>query len=333
MKLTTDFKKATSFLSIFFFFVTNSLATITLAEEIKIPEQELLIWRVDTKPGSLYSVYILGSYHVGKNCEINSPAFQHAFKDAENVVFEVDSIQNPSIYNEAQKSLIKIIREKGVPTNANESLKGILDNQTYELLRQKADAAEFSLENVADLKPWVFMLMYTSLMSQSEHKFECGLDSMIAQKAQAKNKDIAGLESLDYQFDKISDLYLSMDRDETLEALEWIAQAESTEEISEYFSQEIDTLTNSIDAGNVEYLESDINSWCQEAIEECESILLTRNRNWIPQIEELLEQKADSLVVVGAGHLVGEQSVIQLLKQKGYRVRRFYHDFRLTEEK
>lgn len=328
-----NFKKVTSFLSIFFFLITNSLVTTTSAQE-KRPEQELLLWRVDSQPVSLYSVYVLGSYHVGKNCQIDSSAFQHAFKDAETVVFEVDSLQNPSISNEAQKSLIKIIREKGVPANANESLKGILNDETYELLQQKADAVDFPLENVANLKPWVFILMYTSLpMAQSEYKFECGIDSMIAEKSQAQNKNIRGLETLDYQFDKISDVYSSMDRDETLEALEWIAQAESMEEISKYFSQTMDSLTNDIDSGNVEDLESHIDSWCEEDIEACESLLMARNRNWIPEIEELLKQKQDSLVVVGAGHLVGEQNVIQLLQQKGYRVRRFYNTFDLVEEK
>ena len=65
-----------------------------LAEQKKIPQQELLIWRVDPKPGSIYSVYILGSYHLGKECQINSPAWEHAFNDAETVVFEVDSLND-----------------------------------------------------------------------------------------------------------------------------------------------------------------------------------------------------------------------------------------------
>jgi uncharacterized protein YbaP (TraB family) len=38
----------------------------------------------------------------------------------------------------------------------------------------------------------------------------------------------------------------------------------------------------------------------------------------VPQIERLLDDKDDYLVVVGALHLVGKDSVIDLLERKGY---------------
>ena len=310
----------------------SSLATNIRAEEINSPEQELLIWRVDPKPGSIYSVYILGSYHVGKSCQINSAAFEHAFKDAETVVFEVDSIHDLDLLaQKSQEYLTRLISEKGIPANSSESLKEILDPQTYELLKEQTDAVKFPLDNFARLKPWVFMFTYSSFqMAQSEQKAECGLDAMIAEKSEDK-KNIEGLESLEYQLDKYMDLFISMDSNETLDTLKAISETKSAE-VSNYFSQEVDSLTSLIDSGDLDSLESSINSWCDRDREQCESLLYERNRNWIPKIEQFLTQEEDSLVVVGAGHLVGEQNVIELLKQKGYTVRRFYNSFRLTEE-
>ena len=319
--------------SLILLIIASSWAKVSVAEEINSPEQELLIWRVDPKPGSIYSVYILGSYHVGKNCQINSAAFEHAFKDAETIVFEVDSIHNPDLLaQKSQKYLIKLIRQKGIPANSSDSLKEILEPQTYELLKEQTDTVKFPLDNFARLKPWVFMFAYSSFqMAQSEYKSECGLDAVIAEKSESR-KDIKGLESLEYQLDKYIDFFVSMDTNEILDALKAISEVKSAEELSNYVSQEVDSLTSLIDSGDLNSLESSINSWCAHDNEQCEFLLYERNRNWIPKIEQFLRQKQDNLVVVGAGHLVGEQNVIELLKQKGYRVRRFYNSFRLTEE-
>jgi uncharacterized protein YbaP (TraB family) len=49
-------------------------------------------------------------------------------------------------------------------------------------------------------------------------------------------------------------------------------------------------------------------------------VLVTeRNRHWLPQIEKLLAQPQDSLVVVGALHLVGDGGLLELLRRDGHR--------------
>ena len=47
-------------------------------------------------------------------------------------------------------------------------------------------------------------------------------------------------------------------------------------------------------------------------------LTVERNRKWVPQIEQLLDDRDDYLVVVGALHLVGKDSVIDLLERKGH---------------
>jgi uncharacterized protein YbaP (TraB family) len=40
----------------------------------------------------------------------------------------------------------------------------------------------------------------------------------------------------------------------------------------------------------------------------------------MPQIEKLLAGDRDAMVVVGSAHLVGEEGVVNLLREKGYTV-------------
>jgi len=53
-----------------------------------------------------------------------------------------------------------------------------------------------------------------------------------------------------------------------------------------------------------------------------ERLIHARNRNWIAPLEAMLADDVESLVIVGAGHLVGDGSVLELLEQQGYTVER-----------
>jgi uncharacterized protein YbaP (TraB family) len=49
-------------------------------------------------------------------------------------------------------------------------------------------------------------------------------------------------------------------------------------------------------------------------------LLTQRNLNWVPKIEKILETDQIPMIVVGAAHLVGPDSVVGLLEKKGYKV-------------
>jgi uncharacterized protein len=53
-----------------------------------------------------------------------------------------------------------------------------------------------------------------------------------------------------------------------------------------------------------------------------QALLTTRNANWSKWIAQRMAQPGAIMVAVGAGHLAGPDSVIELLKRDGYRVRR-----------
>jgi uncharacterized protein YbaP (TraB family) len=52
-----------------------------------------------------------------------------------------------------------------------------------------------------------------------------------------------------------------------------------------------------------------------------ERLLTERNRDWVPHIERCVREREGCLVVVGAAHLVGHDSVVSLLQARGLTVR------------
>ena len=51
---------------------------------------------------------------------------------------------------------------------------------------------------------------------------------------------------------------------------------------------------------------------------------MDRNDAWVPKIQRILTQPGDddALVVVGALHLLGEDGVVEKLRERGYKVER-----------
>lgn len=50
------------------------------------------------------------------------------------------------------------------------------------------------------------------------------------------------------------------------------------------------------------------------------SLLVNRNNNWIPKIEEMLRTKETELILFGAMHLIGEDGILKQLEDKGYTI-------------
>jgi uncharacterized protein YbaP (TraB family) len=53
-----------------------------------------------------------------------------------------------------------------------------------------------------------------------------------------------------------------------------------------------------------------------------ERMFVKRNINMTQNISELLQTKQTYFVVVGAGHMVGDQGIVALLKDRGFTVKR-----------
>jgi hypothetical protein len=179
------------------------------------------------------------------------------------------------------------------------------------LLQGAVDTLQIPMAQMNRMRPWFASLTLTSIMLQrSGYQTSLGLDMHVYQKARERELDVTGLETFDEQLSILAsasssnpDAYLRY----TLENLD-----ESVDQV--------DRITSAWTSGEMDEVASVMNEGMDEFPQMREQLLVQRNRNWIPGIEALMSGPENTLVVVGAGHLVGEGSVVQMLKEKGYTV-------------
>lgn len=53
-----------------------------------------------------------------------------------------------------------------------------------------------------------------------------------------------------------------------------------------------------------------------------QALIRQRNANWSKWIEQRMAQPGAVMIAVGAGHLAGRDSVVEMLKKDGYKVQR-----------
>jgi len=84
--------------------------------------------------------------------------------------------------------------------------------------------------------------------------------------------------------------------------------------------KEVEAIIKAWASGDVKAMESALLQSMREYPEVYQRLVSDRNRGWIPKIESYLSQSENYLIVVGAGHLAGKDSIIEMLKAKGYSV-------------
>lgn len=266
--------------------------------------QKCFLWKVQSQRNT---VYILGSIHVAKESlyPLNEK-IERAFNNSEVLAVEVNIDDANVIDNQVA------IMKKAVYAD-NGTLKKNLSPQTYQLLKIKLSQFSLPIEVMQQYKPWYLAVMLQSLELQKlGYNPNYGIDLHFLQKAQGV-KNILELESWDYQislFDTFSNYEQELFLDYTLRYLDKLE--ETVDEILELWLK-----------GDVKTLETVL---LEQGMEEqklaplFEKLFYERNRKMTVRIEEFLKTYKDYFVIVGAGHLVGNRGIIELLKKKGYSV-------------
>lgn len=128
-----------------------------------------------------------------------------------------------------------------------------------------------------------------------------GLEKSLKQKA--RNKAIRGLESCDV----------------VPQILRKIYRVEMIKELLDNDPKpRIHKMVDAYKSGNIQALEKEHLAKMNDTLKE--KLVWQRNKNWLAQIENHI-QNGNALIVVGAFHLIGEHSVVALLKNNGYVVR------------
>ena len=260
------------------------------------------LWEVK---GKTNTVFLLGSLHLmKKNMYPLDAVIEKAYTNADIVVFETDiaAMQSPAF-------AMKLMKEATYPEG--ETLKKNLPEATYSMLVSNLQASVGSAEPFEKFKPWMVALTLVALELQKlGYEGEKGLDKHFHTRAKEDKKSLEALETPDDQIKVLAGL-------DDLEAKDYLGQ--TFQEMSIWKTQ-FDALVEAWRVGDTQTLDKILNDSFKEYPTVQKRFLTDRNEKWMGKIEELLQSDKDALVVVGAAHLVGKDSVVDRLSRKGFKV-------------
>ncbi|MBI5559442.1 MAG: TraB/GumN family protein [Deltaproteobacteria bacterium] len=260
------------------------------------------LWQVRTGE---HVLYLLGSLHVMKKESYPLPVVMDEIYAASSaLVFEtdMDEMDTPAMQN-------KIVAYGRLP--AGQTLEQQLTLPTWQLVRIKMADLKIPAAQLQTMRPWLCALTLTvTELERQGFLPEYGLDEHFYARAKQDKKKIIALESVDYQLS----LFYSQSRREQENFLQ---QTLNDLQLAGELSSDME---NAWKTGDGEKLQGLMAKSFAGYPEQYDRLVLKRNKNWLPLLEKIMKREAVTLVVVGAGHLVGPDSVVDLLRRKGYPV-------------
>jgi uncharacterized protein YbaP (TraB family) len=156
----------------------------------------------------------------------------------------------------------------------------------------------------------VFLLLSSFEATRLGAKPELGLESTYYERSVKDGIPSRGLETIAFQLSRLNGFENAKVEELINAALDETGDSAKT----------LDEITAAWKAGKADELAEIIGEEDTFSPELREVLLIERNRNWIPEIEKALAREHDVMFLVGAAHLVGEESVVALLRRKGLEV-------------
>lgn len=263
-----------------------------------------VLFRVEGPGGA--TVYMLGSIHLltADAYPLAAPV-EAAYADAERVYFEVNL---DSLTARASELVPRALMRDG------RTLRDVIPADLYARVEQAVQpyaAQGLSMGALDRLEPWMVAILFTQLeWSKAGMQPQHGIDMHFEGRAQQDGKPLGSLESVDFQLGL-------MDGFTGEEQVEFLRQ---TLEDLPRTGETMGGLVSAWRAGDVAAIDSLMNGSMGRYPTVYARMLTDRNTAWVPQIEQLLRGTDDVLVVVGAAHLVGDDSVVAMLRRRGYTV-------------
>jgi hypothetical protein len=262
-----------------------------------------LLWEVKSGEST---VYLTGSIHMAKpDMYPLKDILMEKFDESYNLVLE--------IHPDSLKGKAMLMLQKMMLTDGSK-LKDKLDSATYNSLASQLKDAGIPEFQFNMMKPWGAALTLTQLqLMKSGLDIELGIDKHFFNKAVEKDKMVLALEKVEDQlavfdsFDENPEAFVK----QTLESYD-NNMAMLDEMIAAWKKADLEELDKIINASSDKPEFKIIN----------EKLLDERNFKMADKIENYLNTTESYFVVVGAGHLSGKNGLINLMKNKGFTVKR-----------
>jgi uncharacterized protein YbaP (TraB family) len=260
------------------------------------------VWKVE---GKRSTVYLVGSIHVLKPENYPLPLeMEAAFTNSEIAAFESDigGMEGPEMQ-------MKLLGKARLPEG--ETLAQQLSPEVYASFSNHLSEAAIPVAAFDQFKPSLAALALVMVeLQRLGFNPDYGLDKHFSTRARKAGKQIVALETLDFQISLLTDF--------TKEEGELVMKS-SLEDLDK-LKKEIPDLLKAWQTGDAEKLAKILNEVSEKAPKIFKRLVTDRNRQWLPKIEEWLQGDKNAVMIVGAGHLVGKEGVVELLRKKGLKV-------------
>lgn len=242
--------------------------------------------------------YLFGTIHMIPSDEYFMPAsVDSAMSRAEKLVLEID-MDDPAMMMEAAQMAMM---------GGDTSIEMFVSEQDYVMLDEFfAEEVGIGMAMFKNMKPFFVYGMLAETYLDDSKVYERELINM----ASAQEKEVYGLESLEFVGGMIDQIPLKEQADMLVEAvMEYDSGRIMFEDmITLYKAQDVEGLYQFVSSEMTEY-------------ESFEDLLLSdRNSHWIENMKPMMEE-GSTFFGVGAGHLGGPNGLLILLEEEGYSIR------------
>jgi len=282
---------------------TFRIAILAFLYTVSLNSLSAPVWKVTNGDNT---VFIAGTIHVLSKTDLPLPKeFDDAFNQAQHVVLETDlsAFQTP----EMQHAMVKAITY-----TPPQNLLTYISKDTQVLLKLFCQARGIPLANLLQYKPGMLVSILTMTELQRLGIDGKGVDEIYEQKAVENGKTLGQLETPLMQLEYLGNL--GSDNPDAL--IQY--SLEDTDKLPIFFKDMVSAWRE----GDMNKLEqaAQVADLISKFPKVYDQILVQRNKNWTPQIEAMLNDNKVEMILVGALHLAGKDSVLAMLKAKGYKV-------------
>ena len=277
----------------------RALLILGLAWAAAVPA--LPLWQIT---GTSNRIMVLGSIHFLRAADYPlAPEITAAFEGADVVVMEIDMDDLDPASN--ARTVAALARD-----SKGRTLPELLGPKAWRAASAQALGLGLDLKSMAPFEPWYAAIVVTQQrLTQLGFDQSLGVESKLTADAKRQGKEIRGLETLESQLG-------------ILDALSPEAQRgflKSTLDEASEVGDAADGMIANWKAGDVRALNADLLDSVRDQPELYRTLIVRRNEHFARAIGRLQNDPKNYLIVVGALHLVGPDSVLRMLDRDGVR--------------
>jgi hypothetical protein len=259
---------------------------------------EPAMWKVSDADSS---IYLFGSIHLlTRPIEWRTPTFDAELKAADHVYFEI-------VFDEATYATVGRMMLVEGRLHDGRKLWDLLTTDQAATLRDAITSSSLDPTAFDYMQPWMAEVMLSGGMVQGA---QVGVELQVDPEVAPERK--RGLETAEEQMG----FFASVPQADQIANLISTAEQMATTD----GHQMIEDLTDAWANGDTVALDRLNHTELGGGDPRFETLITERNQRWVTQLEKLLAENDNSLIIVGAGHLVGTGGVPELLQQAGYTV-------------